>query len=83
MPRLLRVRDVSLKIGKGEIAGLAGLLGSGRTETARLIYAADRKDKGSIKVAGVERTIPSPPTPSATASASSPRTARSRASFPR
>ena len=56
----LRVRDVSLKIGKGEIAGLAGLLGSGRTETARLIYAADRMDKGSIKVAGVERHYSEP-----------------------
>ena len=38
----VRVRDVSLTIAKGEIAGLAGLLGSGRTETARLIYAADK-----------------------------------------
>ena len=56
----LRVRDVSLKIGKGEIAGLAGLLGSGRTETARLIYAADRKDKGSIRVAGAERNYSEP-----------------------
>ncbi|MCC2688474.1 MAG: sugar transporter ATP-binding protein [Rhizobiaceae bacterium] len=48
----LRVRNVSLTIGKGEIAGLAGLLGSGRTETARLIYAADRCDAGSVSVEG-------------------------------
>lgn len=46
-----RVRDVSLRIAAGEIGGLAGLLGSGRTETARLIYGADRKEKGTIKVA--------------------------------
>ncbi len=48
----VRVRDVSLAIGKGEIAGLAGLLGAGRTETARLIYAADRKERGSVTMAG-------------------------------
>jgi monosaccharide-transporting ATPase len=46
----VRVRDVSLSVGRGEIAGLAGLLGSGRTETARLIYGADRRDGGSIEV---------------------------------
>jgi ribose transport system ATP-binding protein len=48
----LRVRDVSLSIGKGEIAGLAGLLGSGRTETARLIYGVDRRDGGTVLVGG-------------------------------
>ena len=51
----LRVRDVSVSIGKGRIAGLAGLLGSGRTETARLLYAADRRDKGTVGLAGVAR----------------------------
>jgi monosaccharide-transporting ATPase len=48
----VRVRDVSLAIGRGEIAGLAGLLGSGRTETARLIYGADRRDGGTVEVDG-------------------------------
>ncbi|HEU4986501.1 MAG TPA: sugar ABC transporter ATP-binding protein [Rhizobiaceae bacterium] len=56
----LRVRDVSLSIGRGEIAGLAGLLGSGRTETARLIYAADEKDSGRIMVDGAEKNYSSP-----------------------
>jgi ribose transport system ATP-binding protein len=46
----IRVRDVSLRIAAGEIGGLAGLLGSGRTETARLIYGADRKDGGAIRI---------------------------------
>ena len=50
----LQVRDVSMKIRRGEIAGLAGLLGSGRTETARLIYGVDRRDRGSIRVDGKE-----------------------------
>jgi len=49
-----RVRDVSLKIAPGEIGGLAGLLGSGRTETARLIYGADRKERGTIRIASRE-----------------------------
>src|SRR5690606_40419899 len=45
---------------RGEIAGLAGLLGSGRTETARLIYAADEKDSGRIVVDGAEKNYSSP-----------------------
>jgi ribose transport system ATP-binding protein len=47
-----RVRDVSLAIRPGEIVGLAGLLGSGRTETARVLFGADRRDGGEIRVAG-------------------------------
>jgi ribose transport system ATP-binding protein len=56
----VRVRDVSLNVAKGEIAGLAGLLGSGRTETARLIYAADKRDGGTLKVDGKERAYGEP-----------------------
>ncbi|WP_333899304.1 sugar ABC transporter ATP-binding protein [Agrobacterium pusense] len=56
----VRVRDVSLTVDQGEIAGLAGLLGSGRTETARLIYAADRRDGGTLKVGGAERSYREP-----------------------
>jgi ribose transport system ATP-binding protein len=47
-----RVRDASLDIRRGEIVGLAGLLGSGRTETARAIFAADRKSAGDITFNG-------------------------------
>jgi ribose transport system ATP-binding protein len=43
-----RVRDVSFQVRQGEILGLAGLIGSGRTETLRAIFGADRKDDGNI-----------------------------------
>ncbi|HEX9015250.1 MAG TPA: sugar ABC transporter ATP-binding protein, partial [Chloroflexota bacterium] len=42
------VRDASLSVRTGEILGLAGLVGSGRTELARLIFGADRKDSGEM-----------------------------------
>ncbi|OJG00930.1 sugar ABC transporter ATP-binding protein [Pararhizobium antarcticum] len=56
----LRVRDVSLTVREGEIAGLAGLLGSGRTETARIIFGIDQQDHGTIRINGVERTYKEP-----------------------
>ena len=46
------VRDVSLTLHKGEILGIAGLVGSGRTELLRLIFGADRFDQGEIHLAG-------------------------------
>lgn len=42
------VRDVSFSVRKGEIVGLAGLVGAGRSETARLIFGADRRDSGEV-----------------------------------
>ena len=45
-----RVTDASLAIRKGEIVGLAGLLGSGRTETARAIFGADQRGGGEIRL---------------------------------
>jgi ribose transport system ATP-binding protein len=47
-----RVRDVSFAVRAGEIVGLGGLVGSGRTEVARLIFGADRLEGGEIRVRG-------------------------------
>ena len=52
--------DVSLTVNKGEIVGLAGLLGSGRTELARTIFGADRATAGTIAMNGRHRRIRSP-----------------------
>jgi ribose transport system ATP-binding protein len=46
------VRDVSFALRRGEILGLAGLVGAGRTEVARAIFGADRIDAGEIRVRG-------------------------------
>jgi monosaccharide-transporting ATPase len=46
------VAPFSLTIHKGEVVGLAGLLGSGRTEVARLFYGADKADHGQVLVDG-------------------------------
>ena len=46
------VKDVSFKLKKGEILGLSGLMGAGRTETARLICGADPRTSGEIFVKG-------------------------------
>ena len=43
-----RLRDVSLTLRKGEIVGLAGLLGSGRTETVRAVFGAEPSDGGTM-----------------------------------
>ena len=44
------VRNVTFKLHAGEIVGLTGLVGAGRTETARLIFGADPKDSGVIEL---------------------------------
>lgn len=67
-PVVLEVRDltspdvkgVSFALHKGEILGLAGLMGAGRTETARLICGADRMTSGEIYVNGQKKNIQTP-----------------------
>ena len=50
----IELHDVSLSVRKGEILGIAGLVGAGRTETARAIFGADAIDSGQVFVAGNE-----------------------------
>jgi ribose transport system ATP-binding protein len=47
-----RVKDCSFDLHVGEVLGIAGLVGAGRTELARLIFAADPRTSGSLEVAG-------------------------------
>ena len=54
------VRDIGFSVRAGEIVGLGGLVGSGRSEVARVIFGADRLDSGAILLNGVERKIRSP-----------------------
>ena len=54
------VKDVSFTLRRGEILGFAGLMGAGRTETARLLFGADKRDGGEILVKGKRVNITSP-----------------------
>jgi ribose transport system ATP-binding protein len=54
------LRDVSLEVRKGEVVGLAGLVGAGRTELARAIFGVDRMTAGQILVEGKEVRIRHP-----------------------
>lgn len=54
------VKDVSFNLKKGEILGLAGLVGAGRTEIARLIFGADPKSNGEIILDGNTLSINTP-----------------------
>ena len=51
------VQDVSFELHKGEILGFSGLMGAGRTETARAIFGADPKTSGKISVAGKDGAL--------------------------
>lgn len=54
------VKGVTFELRRGEILGFSGLMGAGRTETARLLFGADKMDSGRIFVKGREVKIQSP-----------------------
>lgn len=54
------VKDVSFELRKGEILGFSGLMGAGRTETARALFGADPKESGDIYVNGKKVEIKTP-----------------------
>jgi ribose transport system ATP-binding protein len=54
------VKDISFELHKGEILGIAGLVGAGRTETVRTLFGADKKTAGTVRVKGREVNIKSP-----------------------
>lgn len=54
------VQDVSFELRRGEILGIAGLVGAGRTETARLLFGADPKDAGEVWIDGRKVELHSP-----------------------
>ena len=49
-----------MEIHKGEVIGLTGLLGSGRSELARAIYGADKAQTGTLKVGGKDAKVNQP-----------------------
>ncbi|WFA08094.1 sugar ABC transporter ATP-binding protein [Tissierella sp. Yu-01] len=55
-----QVRDVSFSLYEGEIVGIAGLMGAGRTETTRALFGADSKESGEIFIDGEEVKINKP-----------------------
>jgi ribose transport system ATP-binding protein len=55
-----RVKDVSFTVRSGEVLGLAGLVGAGRTELARLVFGADPRTKGHVTLEGRPVTISRP-----------------------
>jgi inositol transport system ATP-binding protein len=59
-PHAVVLDDVSFTVHAGEILGIAGLMGSGRTELARAVFGADAFDRGQIRVAGREVGVRSP-----------------------
>lgn len=77
-----QLHDISLSLYAGEVLGLGGLLGSGRSETAKALVSALSLDAGELTVGGRRLRRPPPRAPSARASVCCPRTARPKGSSP-
>ena len=54
------INDINFSLKKGEILGIGGLVGAGRTETAKVIFGADKLDSGKIFIEGKEVNIKNP-----------------------
>ncbi len=54
------IAPTDIQVYRGEVVGVAGLLGSGRTELARLLYGADRSDSGTVELLGQTVALGSP-----------------------
>ena len=76
-----QLKPMDIELRAGEVLGLAGLLGSGRTELARLLFALDARDSGEIRVDGKPASSSNPPTRCSSAWASAPRIASTAASW--
>ncbi len=55
-----KVEDISLSVKSGELVGFAGLLGSGRTETAEMLFGVTRPARGTVRMRGKALTLKSP-----------------------
>ena len=55
-----RVHDCAFEVRAGEVLGIAGLVGSGRTELARLVYGADHRTSGTVTLEGRALAIAAP-----------------------
>lgn len=54
------IKEFSLEVNKSEVLGLSGLLGSGRTETARVLFGADKIDSGNMYIKGKKVNLKAP-----------------------
>jgi len=55
-----KIKNISFNLKRGEILGLGGLVGAGRTETARALFGADRLESGEIQINGKKAVLKSP-----------------------
>jgi ABC-type sugar transport system ATPase subunit len=87
----LRLTNISIAVKRGEILGIAGLVGSGRTELARMLFGLDQPDSGTVLLRGAEVELGSPAdairhriayVPKTAASTASSSTCRSRPTSP-